>query len=74
MNNHKSIDYKLSVVNYYNRNNFSIEYVCDIFGCSKQSLSRRINRYKKEDTISRRSRKPMSYKITKNHVRYALKL
>ena len=40
MPKHKTEDYKLSAVKYYLRNDFSMEYVCDIFECKKQSLSR----------------------------------
>ena len=45
MPKHKTEDYKLSAVKYYLRNDFSMEYVCDIFECKKQSLSRWVNSY-----------------------------
>jgi len=37
---HKTKDYKLSAVKYYLSNSFSLDYVCNIFGCKKQSLAR----------------------------------
>ena len=40
MPKHKTEDYKLSAVKNYLKNDFIMEYVCDIFGCMKQSLSR----------------------------------
>ena len=41
MSKHKSEDFKLSVINYYldNKTKYSMEYVCEIFGCKKQTLS-----------------------------------
>jgi hypothetical protein len=37
---HKTEDYKLSAVKYYLFNSFSLDYVCNIFSCKKQSLAR----------------------------------
>jgi len=42
---HKTEDYKLSAVKYYLSNSFSLDYVCNIFGCKKQSLTRWVKRY-----------------------------
>jgi hypothetical protein len=42
---HKTEDYKLSAVKYYLSNSFSLDYVCNIFDCKKQSLTRWIKRY-----------------------------
>ena len=69
---HKSEDYKLSVVKYYLKANKTQEEVCDIFGCSPRSLMRWIDRYKKEGSIKRHSKKSISYKITKEQVKYIL--
>ena len=74
MNKHKSEDYKIAVVKYQQKYNKSFNETCRIFGCSVRSLIRWTERYKNEDSILRHSRKPVSYKITKNHVKYALKL
>jgi transposase-like protein len=62
---HKAEDYKLSAVKYYLKNDVSMEYICDIFECKKQSLSRWVDRYNLERSIKRHNRKSVSYKITK---------
>jgi hypothetical protein len=38
----KSEDYKLSVIDYYfqNKAKYSMEYVCEIFGCKKTNIIR----------------------------------
>ena len=69
---HKSNDYELSVVKYYLRANKTQKEVCDIFECSPRSLMRWIERYNKEGSIKRHSKKPISYKITKEEVKYIL--
>ena len=38
MSKHKSEDYKLSAVKYYLNNDVSLDDVCEIFDCPKQSL------------------------------------
>jgi len=68
MSKHKSEDYKLSAVKYYLNNQVSLDDVCKIFDCSKQSLYR----YEELEEIKRLSRKPKSYKITKEQVKYAI--
>ena len=37
---HKTEDYKLSAVKYYLKHKISMKNTCDIFECSKKSLSR----------------------------------
>ena len=69
---HKGEDYKISAVKYYLKHNKSMEDVCDIFECKKQSLSRWVKRYKLNKSIKRHNRKSISYKITKEQVIYAL--
>jgi transposase len=71
---HKSEDYKISAVNYYNKNNVSMDEVCNIFDCSKTSLKRWIDRYSENNSLDRENRDPISYKITKDQVDYAIKL
>ena len=66
MSKHKSEDYKLSAVKYYLNNNVSLDDVCEIFDCPKQSLYRWVKRYEELEEIKRISRKPKSYKITNN--------
>ena len=72
MSKHKSEDYKLSAVNYYLNNDVSLDDVCKIFDCPKQSLYRWIERYEELEEIKRLSRKSISYKITKKQVKYAI--
>jgi len=69
---HKSEDYKITAVKYFIKTNKTQEEVCKIFGCSSRSLMRWIERYKKEGSIKRHSRKSISYKITKEQVKYIL--
>lgn len=71
---HKSEDYKVSAVKYYLKYEVSMDDVCEIYGCSKTSLKRWIERYEKDGSIKRHNRKPVSYKVTKSQVEYALKL
>ena len=72
MSKHKSEDYKLSAVKYYLKNDVSLDDVCEIFDCSKQSLYRWVKRYEELEEIKRLSRKPKSYKITKEQVKYSI--
>ncbi len=72
MSKHKSEDYKISAVKYYLNNDVSLNDVCEIFDCSKQSLYRWIERYEELEEIKRLSRKQISYKITKDQVKYAI--
>ena len=65
MAKHKTEDYKLSAVNYYIKKKVSMDKVCEIFDCKKQSLSRWVVRYEKEKSIKRYSRKEISYKINR---------
>ena len=71
---HKTEDYKISAVKYYINNEVSMDEVCEIFECKKTSLKRWIDRYEKDDSVKRHSRKSISYKITNEHVKYAIKL
>ena len=72
MSKHKSEDYKISAVKYYLNNDVSLDDVCEIFDCSKQSLYRWVKRYEELEEIKRLSRKPKSYKITKEQVKYSI--
>ena len=74
MPKHRSEDYKITAVQYYLENNTSYVETCEIFRCSERSLKRWIDRYNKKGSIKRQSRKSISYKITKDQVKYALNL
>ena len=72
MSKHKSEDYKISTVKYYLNNYVSLDDICKIFDCPKQSLYRWVKRYEELEEIKRLSRKPKSYKITKEQVKYSI--
>ena len=72
MPTHKSEDFKISAVNYYLDSNKTQEEVCNIFKCSVRSLMRWVERYENEDSIKRHNREPISYKVKKEYVKFAL--
>lgn len=74
MASHKSEDYKMEAVKYYIRSNKSMDDVCNIFNCKKQSLSRWVERYNDQNNIKRNSRSSVSYKIKSKHIEYANEL
>ena len=47
--------------------------VCKIYECSKTSLKRWIDKYKLQKSITRNKRISISYKVTKEQVKYAIK-
>jgi transposase-like protein len=71
--NHKSQDYKLSAVKHYLTSNKTQEEVCEIFGCSSRSLMRWVVRYENNGSIERKNRKPVAYKVKKEHSNLLLK-
>ena len=50
---HKSVDYKLSAVNYYLNHEDGYDNTCKIFDCKKSSLKRWIQRYKTSKNLTR---------------------
>ena len=74
MSKHKSTDYKLTAVKYYLKGKSSLDNVFKIFNCSHKSLYRWVKKYKVIKTIQRQNRKSISYKITKQHLQYAISL
>ena len=71
---HKTEDFKLSAVKFYLKNKDKLRKICKIFGCTKSSLQRWVQRYKKQHNITRNNRKPISYKIKKEQVKTAINL
>ena len=67
---HKTQDYKITAVKYYLQNDDSFDDVCNIFDCKKTSLRRWIMKYKKNKHLETFNRPSMSYKITKEQVKY----
>ena len=48
--------------------------VCEIFDCKKSTLKGWIDRYRNTKNITRKNRKPISYKINKEQVRSAVNM
>jgi len=71
---HKHEDLKLTAVRYYLDNDTAYAETCRIFNCSERSLKRWIDRFQDEDEIKRYNRKPISYKVDKEHVDYAIRI
>lgn len=69
---HKGIDYKTSAVQYYLNNNESMDKVCKIFNCKKTTLKVWVHNYQNNKNLTRRNRKPISYKVKKEQVKSAL--
>ena len=72
MPKHKSSDYKLAAVNYYLHQNKNQVKTCRIFGCSPRSLMRWVNRYLDTGSVKKKTRYPISYKVTQEQVDYIL--
>jgi len=66
--NHKSEDYKTISVKYYLNNNDSMDKVCNIFNCKKNTIKDWIDRYKNTKHFTRKNRKAESYNINKEQV------
>jgi transposase-like protein len=69
----KSKDYKLSAVQYYLIEDNSQENVCKIFKCSRRSLMRWVKQYEKDGNVNIKQRKPIAYKVHKEHVDFYYK-
>ncbi len=69
---YKSNDYKLSAVNYYLVEDKTQEEVCKIFKCSRRSLMRWVERYKKDGNVDIHYRKPVAYNVKKEYVDFLL--
>ena len=74
MPSHKSEDYKITAVKYHLENNGSYVNTCKIFKCSERSLKRWIDKYNNQHNITRNNRPAVSYKITQEQVKDALRL
>jgi transposase len=67
MPDQKSSDYKETAVQYYLVEDKSQEEVCKIFNCSRRSLMRWVEKYKKDGKITGYERTPKAYKVHKEH-------
>ena len=72
MHHQKSSDYKETAVQYYLVEDKSQEEVCKIFNCSRRSLMRWVQKYKKDGKITGYERTPKAYKVHKEHVAFLL--
>ena len=72
MTTRKSKDYKLTAVNYYLVEDKTQDEVCKIFKCSRRSLMRWVDRYKKDGDVDIHYRKPVAYKVKKEYVNFLL--
>ena len=69
---HKSEDYKLSAVEYFLVGDKAQTDVCKIFKCTPRSLMRWVEKYEEDGEIKRHNRKPIAYKVKKEHVKFLL--
>ena len=70
---HKSVDYKLAAIgDYLKYRNYSE--TSRRFNCPRTSLMRWVNKYNNTNSVSRKKRINISYKVTKYQVNFALKL
>lgn len=72
MPHQKSSDYKETAVQYYLVEDKTQEEVCKIFKCSRRSLMRWVDKYKKYGKITGYERIPKAYKVHKEHVDFLL--
>jgi len=72
MPHQKSSDYKETAVQYYLVEDKTQEEVCKIFKCSRRSLMRWVQKYKKDGKITGYERTPKAYKVHKKHVEFLL--
>ena len=67
---HKSIDYKITAVQYYLVEDKTQEEVFKISKCYPRSLMRWVKRYKNEGNVDIHYRKPDAYKVKKEYVKF----
>ena len=68
----KCKELRFVAVRYYLRSDKSIAEVCDIFELKKSSLVRWIKQYR--ESVQKKGRKSLSYKVKQKHVKKALLL
>jgi len=68
MSKHKSEDYKITAIKFYLENDTNYTKTCDIFKCSWKKFEK----YEELEEIKRLNRKPKTYKITKEQVKYTI--
>ena len=71
---HHSEDYKLYAVKHYLTKSRNYRQTCKEFDCNRISLYRWVTQYKTNGNLKRRSRSPISYRVTDSQVKTALKI
>jgi transposase-like protein len=71
---HHSEDYKQTAVLHYLDKTNNYTHTCEEFNCDRISLMRWVKQYEEIGSIKRQHRKPISYKITQEQVKYATQL
>ena len=66
---HKSHDYKLSAVKYYLKSKNASE-TCRVFECSSRSLMRWVKKYQTSESIERKDRVNVAYKVQQKHIKF----
>lgn len=69
----KSTDLKIAAVKLYLKGENTQTEICSIFGCSRRSLMRWVEKYQNENTVSRKSKDNKRYKVKDEHVKFVLK-
>lgn len=71
MTKHKSQDYKLSAVKYYLKSKNASE-TCRIFECSPRSLMRWVKKYQTSQSIERKDRVNVAYKVQQKYIKFKI--
>jgi len=66
---HKSQDYKLSAVKYYLKSKNASE-TCRTFECTSRSLMRWVKKYQTSQSIKRKDRVNVAYKVQQKHIKF----
>jgi putative transposase len=69
---HKHEDLKLACVRHYLDTGKSYADICRTFNVKERTLKRWIERYEEENEIKRHNRPPVSYKIRRPHIQFAI--
>ena len=74
MNNHKSSETRKLAIEYYLKNKVSQSEVSKIFQVSEKTFKRWLKQYRDNNSLERKSRLAVAYKVRESHVKYILKL
>ena len=71
MSIHHTTNYKEHAVKYYMKCKNYVK-TCEVFDCERPSLMRWVKKYVDSKTLENKHRDTMSYKVTKEHLEYAM--